>query len=253
MASSRQLISFLALTLGSSVSSSVLAESGGSVTEQNREFIAQAFEHWAEGRGSFFQDVLSPDVVWTIKGSGPSAGTFHTRDAFIDQAVAPFAARLSSFVSPRVNSIWADGNDVLVYWDGAAIAADGVPYNNSFVWIFRMEDLRAVEVTAFLDLNQYEDVIDRIPLDRGEDYQMNKQVHSYVGMWVTDDDHIRHQLLPNGRYDEARGSRESAYQGRYEIRGNHIYYWDDAGFTADGVFVDEDTLHHAGMIFHRQQ
>ncbi len=77
------------------------------------------------------------------------------------------------------------------------------------------------------------------------------QSHPYVGMWVTPDGHIRHELLPNGRYDEARGSRESAYRGRYEVRGNHIDYWDDTGFTADGEFVDENTLHHGGMVFRR--
>ena len=76
--------------------------------------------------------------------------------------------------------------------------------------------------------------------------------HPYVGMWVTDDGHIRHELLPNGRYDEARGRRQSAYQGRYEITGTHIEYWDDTGFTADGDFVDENTLHHGGMIFRRR-
>jgi hypothetical protein len=87
-----------------------------------------------------------------------------------------------------------------------------------------------------------------------EQQSMEKEMtrHSYVGMWVTDGGHIRHERLPNGRYDEARGTRESAYQGRYEIKGNHIDYWDDTGFTADGKFVDEHTLHHGGMIFRRQ-
>lgn len=75
--------------------------------------------------------------------------------------------------------------------------------------------------------------------------------HPYVGLWVTADRYVRHALLPNGRYDEARGSRESAYRGRYEVRGNAIDYWDDTGFTADGVFVDENTLHHGGMVFRR--
>jgi hypothetical protein len=74
--------------------------------------------------------------------------------------------------------------------------------------------------------------------------------HPYVGMWITKDGRIRHSLLPNGRYDEARGRRESAYQGRYEVRGNHIDYWDDTGFTADGEFID-GVLHHAGMILYR--
>ncbi|MER9076018.1 Atu4866 domain-containing protein [Mesorhizobium sp. M0904] len=81
---------------------------------------------------------------------------------------------------------------------------------------------------------------------------MTQQDHPYVGLWVTGDRHIRHELLPNGRYDEARGDRESAYRGRYEVRGNHIEYWDDTGFTADGEFV-EGVLHHAGMILYRQR
>jgi hypothetical protein len=46
--------------------------------------------------------------------------------------------------------------------------------------------------------------------------------HAYTGMWVTRDGHIRQELLPNGRYDEARGSRRSAYQGRYEVTGTRI-------------------------------
>jgi hypothetical protein len=77
--------------------------------------------------------------------------------------------------------------------------------------------------------------------------------HPYIGMWMTGDGRIRHELLPNGRYDEARGNRQSAYQGRYEVTGSHIEYWDDTGFTADGDFVDNNTLHHGGMVFYRRK
>ncbi|WP_454702941.1 Atu4866 domain-containing protein [Agrobacterium burrii] len=79
-----------------------------------------------------------------------------------------------------------------------------------------------------------------------------QQAHPYVGMWVTGDGHIRQELLANGRYDEARGNRKSAYQGRYVVTGNHIDYRDDTGFTADGTFID-DVLHHGGMIFYRER
>lgn len=79
------------------------------------------------------------------------------------------------------------------------------------------------------------------------------QTHPYIGMWVTGDGLIRQELLANGRYDEARGRRASAYQGRYKVKGREIFYWDDTGFTADGVFVDADTLHHGGMVFYREK
>lgn len=80
-----------------------------------------------------------------------------------------------------------------------------------------------------------------------------EQTNKYVGMWVTADGHIRQELLPGGRYDEARGTRKSAYQGRYEITGDHIKYWDDTGFTATGDFRGNDTLYHGGYIFHREK
>ena len=86
---------------------------------------------------------------------------------------------------------------------------------------------------------------------QAEDAAM-QATHPYVGMWVTDDGRVRHELLPNGRYVEARGRRERAYLGRYEVTGTHIEYWDDTGFTADGDFVDPDTLHHGGMVLRRR-
>lgn len=74
----------------------------------------------------------------------------------------------------------------------------------------------------------------------------------YIGMWVTADGYIRHELLPNNRYDEARGNRKSAYQGSYKITGDHIDYKDDTGFTADGDFRD-GVLYHAGMILYKEK
>ena len=59
--------------------------------------------------------------------------------------------------------------------------------------------------------------------------------HPYVGLWVTDDGRVRHELLANGRYDEARGNRQSAYRGRYEVTGSHIEYWDDTGLPLTAI------------------
>jgi hypothetical protein len=78
-----------------------------------------------------------------------------------------------------------------------------------------------------------------------------EETKGYIGMWVTADGYIRHELLPNNRYDEARGNRKSAYQGNYTINGNHIDYRDDTGFTADGEFRN-GILYHAGMVLYKE-
>lgn len=77
------------------------------------------------------------------------------------------------------------------------------------------------------------------------------QDHPYVGVGVAADGHIRHELLPNGRCVEAHGTRKRAHEGRYQVTGDHIEYWDDTGFTADGDFID-GVLYHAGMILYRK-
>jgi hypothetical protein len=73
----------------------------------------------------------------------------------------------------------------------------------------------------------------------------------FLGTWATDDGHVRQQLLPGGRYVEARGEKESAYTGAYQINGTHIEYQDDSGFSVDGDFID-GVLHHVGMLLYRK-
>ncbi|MER6822201.1 Atu4866 domain-containing protein [Streptomyces cellulosae] len=75
--------------------------------------------------------------------------------------------------------------------------------------------------------------------------------HPYVGMWVTADGHIRQELLPDGRYDEARGTRRSAYTGRYTVTGDHIDYVDDTSFTATGD-VRDGVLYHEHLVLYRE-
>lgn len=135
----------------------------GTATEANRRAVSEAFARWAAGGTTFFNDVLTDDVVWTIEGSGPSAGVFRGRADFVERAVRPFVSRLASPVRPTAYRLWADGEHVIVNWEGSATAHDGQPYANSYAWIFRMQDEKAVEVTAFLDLAPYDDVLRRIP------------------------------------------------------------------------------------------
>ena len=52
---------------------------------------------------------------------------------------------------------------MIAQWEGSGVARDGKDYSNSYAWILRMHDGKATEVTAFLDLFPYDDVLRRIP------------------------------------------------------------------------------------------
>jgi ketosteroid isomerase-like protein len=152
-----------ALLFGALLPSLGQANASSEIEARNKQAVSQAFERWAAGGTTFFSDILTPDVVWTIKGSGPSAGVYRGVDAFVAEAVRPFVARLSTPVRPVSKQVWADGDHVIIQWDGTGMARDGQPYRNSYAWIFRMRDGKAYEVSAYLDLPAYDDVLQRIP------------------------------------------------------------------------------------------
>lgn len=162
----RRRISFSLLAIAGASATAAPAVTGPAPAEANRSFIDAAFARWAAGGSGFFTDVLHEDASWTIMGSGPSAGTFRGRQDFLDRAIAPFAARMSTPVRPVTRQVWADGEHVIARWDGEGVAGDGQPYRNSYVWILKMRDGRAAEVTAFLDLPAYDDVLRRVPARR---------------------------------------------------------------------------------------
>jgi len=85
-----------------------------------------------------------------------------------------------------------------------------------------------------------------------ETWQLSKNDnHQFIGMWIDEKGFVKQELLKDGRYDEARGDRQSAYQGQYWIDNDTIIYLDDLGFWAVGEFK-ENVLHHAGYTFRKK-
>lgn len=71
----------------------------------------------------------------------------------------------------------------------------------------------------------------------------------YIGTWIDESDFLHQKLTADGRYDETRGGRPHAYQGRFWIDGSRVVYLDDLGFWAYGEVLD-GVLHHAGYVLH---
>ena len=79
--------------------------------------------------------------------------------------LAPFGARFAGgepFRPVTVRSITADGDTVVVVWDGRGVANDGRPYENSYAWIMRLVDGKVVDGTAFYDSISFNDLWERV-------------------------------------------------------------------------------------------
>ncbi|WP_299401927.1 nuclear transport factor 2 family protein [uncultured Roseobacter sp.] len=158
----------IALTLGLAVCLPALTNGPANaadplVEETNRQVVRDAFEGWEAGTFNVF-DLLDADVVWTITGFDPVvSGTYRGKEDLLSRTVAPFSARMSEGLSPTLYEVWADGEDVLVRFDGQGRTAAGDIYKNHYLWIFTIEEGVVTEVTAFLDTAAFAALLSRDP------------------------------------------------------------------------------------------
>ncbi len=131
------------------------------VENSNRRAVQAGFDNWRNGNGSIY-DLLAPDAKWTIVGRSAASRTYQSKQDFMDNVIAPFNARLSSRLVPTVNGMYADGDMVIVLWDGVATARDGKPYKNTYSWYLQMREGRIVSAIAFFDSIAFNDLWTRV-------------------------------------------------------------------------------------------
>ena len=129
--------------------------------EQNKALVSDCFEAWANGSGGPF-DLLADDAVWTIEGRSIAAKTYVGRKTFIREVIRPMNARIRDRLKPKVRSICADGDTVVIFFDGKATARDGKPYTNTYFWQFEMQGGKVVKASAMYDSIAFNDLWTRV-------------------------------------------------------------------------------------------
>ena len=118
---------------------------------ENKKAVQDAFAAWSRGDGGAFFKLLAEDVRWTVIGSTAVSRTYTSRQAFLDGAVRPLSEKISGAIQPTVRDLVAEGDKVVVQWDGRAVGKNGTLYNQTYCWVMRLENGLVREGTAYLD------------------------------------------------------------------------------------------------------
>lgn len=128
----------------------------------NRSLIADSFEAWRARTGSPF-DILADHARWTIPGHSAVAGSYPSKAVFIEKVITPFNARMNvPLAVTEVRNIYTQGDTVIAFFDGAGEARDGVRYENTYVWIMRLESGKIVDANAFFDSIAFDALWNRV-------------------------------------------------------------------------------------------
>jgi hypothetical protein len=118
---------------------------------ENKKLIQDAFAAWGRGDGAAFFNLLADDVRWTVIGSCPVSRTYTSKQEFFEGAAKPLNAKLAGPIQPTIRNIIAEGDQVVLQWDGKATTKSGKPYNNSYCWVMRIVNGKVKEGTAYID------------------------------------------------------------------------------------------------------
>lgn len=86
-------------------------------TNETREFVESLFTAVAlDNFGQSFAAALSDNLVWTVTGSSPIAGTYASKQVYIEKVLTPLRAVLVSLPVPIVEHIVVDKEWAVVNW-----------------------------------------------------------------------------------------------------------------------------------------
>jgi uncharacterized protein len=117
---------------------------------ENKKVVADMFAAWSRGQGGFL-DLLADDVHWTVIGSTAVSREYKSKKEFIEGAVKPLGEKIGGAIQPKLRDIIADGDRVVLQWDGTATGKNGTAYHQTYCWVMRIENGKVKEGTAYLD------------------------------------------------------------------------------------------------------
>jgi uncharacterized protein len=130
-------------------------------SSENKQLIQGVFDELAAGNGQPFMDLLADDARWTAIGSSSWSRTYEGKQAIVDELMRPLFRQFADQYSARAIRIVAEDDVVVVEARGHVMTKSGLPYDQTYCYVFRLSDGKVSELTEYLDT----DLVNRVLQD----------------------------------------------------------------------------------------
>ena len=119
--------------------------------ELSTAYVREIFKHLESGDGKGFFDHVSDDVDWTVEGTHPLAGHYHSKAEFVAHTFEKLGKVLPRGAELYVENVLVSGDWAVVELRSEATAKNGLKFDNRYCWVCRFVRGTVVEVRAYLD------------------------------------------------------------------------------------------------------
>jgi ketosteroid isomerase-like protein len=115
--------------------------------EQNKAVVLKFIEAMGAPDAAAAEQCLDPEAFTVAKGFGKFAGV-RPRETMIG-TIDAFKQLVPTGLRPTVHSVTAEGDRVVVEWEGDAVTSEGKPYCNQYCMVFTLRDGRIRQVNEY--------------------------------------------------------------------------------------------------------
>jgi len=117
------------------------------MTEDHKQTVLRFIDAMGRSDGAAAIPCLDPEAYTLAKGYGKFAGV-RTYDTIVG-TIDAFKTLLPTGLRPDVKTVTAEGDRVVVEFEGNAETFTGVPYRNQYCMVFTMRDGRIRQVNEY--------------------------------------------------------------------------------------------------------
>ena len=118
---------------------------------QNKELMERIFIELAKGNSLPFVESMADEFSWTIPGTTKWSKTYRGKQAVLAELFAALRATLAPPIAVEAFRFIADDDYVAVEARGRNATKAGLPYNNTYCYVFRLAGGKLQEVTEYMD------------------------------------------------------------------------------------------------------
>ena len=120
------------------------------MSTENKQLLQDIFTELAKANSRPFVDAMADDFRWTMLGGSKWSRTYDGKQAVINDLFAALRRKMDR-ITTIAHRFIADGDHVAVEARGANTTKAGVPYNNTYCFVFRLAGGKLAEVTEYMD------------------------------------------------------------------------------------------------------
>jgi ketosteroid isomerase-like protein len=117
----------------------------------NKTLLQHIFSELSKGNARPFVESWADDFCWTVTGTTKWSREYRGKKAVLEELMGPLMSNFADRYTNTAHRFIAEDDYVVVECRGRVTTKSGLPYNNSYCYVIRLEGGKLRELTEYLD------------------------------------------------------------------------------------------------------